>query len=374
VFGPVRAPSSAGVAVLLAGVVAACDASSGERLEWVVEWSDPETADASVAVRYRVLAGRCGGETTLEHRSEWIEEGSGPLAPITLEPGAHCFCVEAQDARCRRVARGCETVDLPRGQPLTLTLEPIAPEPMMCDCHAGHCGDAGAADAGAPEAGRDAGPPEGVDYVVPRAVVPPTIDGACDDFADVAPLPLLGVSTSDNMTDCRFRYVPGAGGDARAELLGCCVVDDTDIRADPTRVRDDEGAWQDDRVETWIRPGPEAVFDDRYVKVTVTAAGAVVDSAYDPVAFEVDSSYFTVVEHREVVDGTLASDGAGDASYTLEFRVELPESAAVAPEDVGRMNVFVGDHDEAGATATMAAGGVGTINDPGVAVRIRFAP
>lgn len=95
-----------------------------------------------------------------ETASYRFARGETPPVPIrTLPPGRWAFEIEALDAECRPIGRGCVSAELPSDSVL-VSIRPIATEPSVCPehCAEGIClGPDSAEDAG-PEGDASAAP------------------------------------------------------------------------------------------------------------------------------------------------------------------------------------------------------------------------
>lgn len=176
-------------------------------------------------------------------------------------------------------------------------------------------GIVGTRDAGAAGSGgvTDCGSSSGADYEVRRvpAGQPLTIDGTCSESAwlDAPVMQFVGPSNSDNSSECRLLWDPTGS----PRLFGCCVVQDTDLRASQT-VHDSD-VYLDDAVEYFLRDGADAVIDAAgTVKVFFNILGTSRDESY-PGA---DPGYESGVVVEALLNGTL-NDAEPDTSYTLEW-------------------------------------------------------
>ncbi len=150
------------------------------------EFEVPDEIDARTrAFQAHVIPGGCvpgpSPDRPLETATYRFARGEAPPVPIrSLPPGTWGFEIEALDAECRPIGRGCEPVELPRSDgriSITLMVNTTI-EPTVCRtaCANGLCvgrdvdagqrdPDAGRTDAGpdasdpAPDASTDAGDP-----------------------------------------------------------------------------------------------------------------------------------------------------------------------------------------------------------------------
>lgn len=151
----------AGILVTL--LFAGCSKSAGH-LEWTVSYASTDLASQSASVDAWIVRGGCGGT----ERVYDAEVGGGaPNDGRSLASGVYGFVVEAHDAACRRVARGCTEARLPRSAPIDVVLVE-SPGPASCSvaaCVSGRCAiedasmtqaDAGSDAAASDDAGSDA--------------------------------------------------------------------------------------------------------------------------------------------------------------------------------------------------------------------------
>ena len=137
-----------------------------------------------------------------------------------------------------------------------------------------------------------------------------TIDGTCDETSwQAAPLmKFVGPSNTDNSTECRLLWDPSGS----PRMFGCCVITDTDLQG--VHTAHDSKVFNDDSVEYFLRPAPDASLTAGTVKIFINLLGTVYDQdfpGYNP-------AYEAGVLAKASLDGTL-NDSAADKGYTLEW-------------------------------------------------------
>lgn len=158
-----------------------------------------------------------------------------------------------------------------------------------------------------------------VDVAIPSADEPPTVDGACDEYASADPLRFeTRVSGYRNsMESCRVLW---SGSKSSPRLHGCCEIQDEQIFAKA----DEDGASSitgDDGV-AWLFGEPVRELHSSLVQVEVNVNSAVRDVSVTDGAF--DDSHDANVE----MDVTETEQG-----YTLEWSADL---AVDASDDDGK--------------------------------------
>jgi hypothetical protein len=136
----IRLPRSAVVALALAAALT-LPGCADAAIEWRYELDDA-TAASTAALEGRILRDGCGGAELAAYRFPPGEEPG--TRPPALEAGSYGFEIEAFDAECRPVGRGCSAVTLPSDAETVLVrveaLEPAeAPRCRADRCEAGRC-------------------------------------------------------------------------------------------------------------------------------------------------------------------------------------------------------------------------------------------
>ncbi len=148
--------------------------SDAVRPAWNVRFEQPSDRDRAVLVENTILEEGCSGAQVVDGGRVFVVRGEAVSgAPPELSPGRYGFRARARASDCSVVAEGCVTVELPRQEPIVVSMQPVArpsPCPGACD-GAGWCmgepgyrgpsgrdSGAGRSDAGSPDASeREAG-------------------------------------------------------------------------------------------------------------------------------------------------------------------------------------------------------------------------
>lgn len=110
-------------------------------IEWRYETTD-EIAGPTALLEGLIRRGGCDGEELAAYQ---FAPGEEPGArPPALESGAYAFEIEARDASCRPIGRGCTEITFPTDQEsLFVTVTPLDPaEAARCApdrCDRGRC-------------------------------------------------------------------------------------------------------------------------------------------------------------------------------------------------------------------------------------------
>jgi hypothetical protein len=132
-----------GRALCVALVLSSIAGCAARDLDWEIRLTPPELAASTVRIDARILRGACPGTD---------EVWSGIVHPLAradegrpdLDEGTYCFEVLVGDASCQWIARGTETVELPRDELLVVTAAAAAPTPSCTTtCEAGFCAGGG---------------------------------------------------------------------------------------------------------------------------------------------------------------------------------------------------------------------------------------
>lgn len=160
--------------------------------------------------------------------------------------------------------------------------------------------------------------------VLPRYEGAHSLDGSCDEFANVDPAPRAGFGSRESLARMSCRLMWQTREDASRHLLGCCLVPDQDIwtfaeEADPPSVRGIDGSKGDDRIElTLAAPG------GKLHQVAINAR------APSPIAFSTTINGKTTTIASSVIEALVKHSGNPnvatplDVGYTLEWDVVMP--------------------------------------------------